>query len=277
MQLVDARTYNRAVACLSAETFTACTKPMYHMKGYLMKKITKMIVAGLLLTTAAMSCPNWDSSVSYQQGDIIEYNGVTYVAVRTVAPNTAPNPADNGWFWMVTDETCSESNDLRAASFNVDFNRYGNTNQINMGRTGVTLNHYYPVGGGENTTIGFNSIEMNRALSQDTAKTNLESGTLELYSRTFGATGPVKDSTSISASTIETSGEIALRSASHSLVLESDKGIAINSSFGTVSINDHGIETDKMVKAANVVSGEVNLNQKLAELEARIAELEAAK
>lgn len=246
-----------------------------------MKKISKMVIAALLLTSAAMSCPNWDGDVSYSSGDKITYNGVNYVAARTVPANTAPNAADNGWFWTETTETCetnaAASTALTADKFSVNFGRFATTNQVEMNRSGVSVKYFYPVGGGQNTSITSNSVAIEQVTSMDTLNTTLESTGLVLNSKVMGNSGFEVNSTTVNASEISTTGKIlvgAPQGLSAKTAITSE-GVDVVSSFGTVKINDRGIETNQSVTARFIVANGVNISQKIAELEARIAELEA--
>ncbi len=241
-----------------------------------LKKTVAALSLVLAMTHAAFGTSAWSADQSYNEGDKIVYQGTYYEAART-STNTPPQTSDNSWFWVeTTAEAAATPTTVVADKFSVDFGRFSNNNQISLSNLGAEFNYFPPVGGSENAKISAYGIDMSEASTTDTTTTNLTSGKIVLNANVIGATGRVNESTVIDASSITTGSidadKIVMTEQFGGAELSAAGGLQITSSFGNVTVNDHGITTDKNI----IVSG-VNLLQKLAVLEARIAELEATK
>ena len=72
---------------------------MYRSTQLLLVLIFNLVLSPLSIATA---CSAWNSSATYNTGDLIAYQGAHYQANRPVFQNTPPVASDNEWFWSPT-------------------------------------------------------------------------------------------------------------------------------------------------------------------------------
>lgn len=264
------------------------------------QKITTLFAAALFFAqTTFATCPAWESNTTYSEGEKISYQSLNYEAARSVAPNTPPNPADNGWFWVETTEDCDNSVKIQADEVEIITPVVPGMPVKNfaMDKDGIKLDSGFPTGGGEGVEIDYNSITVDVGVTGGAAKTEVTPGTLELTLRS----GPNADTTKVTAEYITTETvnaveiisagndprvfgklnkeTLSLQTASTNVTLSPNTGLDIMSSFGSVKIDDHGIVTSQNI-TANTVNASminllgVNLVQRILEIEARLAAIE---
>ncbi len=254
-----------------------------------MKNTTKFIVATLFLAQAAFSCPDWAQNVSYAEGEQITYQGAMYVAARDVAPNTAPNPSDNGWFWAETTVSCDNTVKVDADVFNVNTHTTPSEPKLfDLDANGLELTHAYPTGGGTATTLDYTKLSQRQNVTVGYSQSDVTASSVNVTSRYRG----VQKTTKLAPAGVTTDGkyssvqgrsagtldgdELTLANTMGTATLSASSGLVVGTSFGSVAVNDHGIQTTKVIEGGAVVSGGINMNQKVAEFEARIAALESA-
>ncbi len=261
-----------------------------------MKNTSKFIVAALFLTQAAFSS-DWDQSTNYSAGDQITYKGTAYTAMRDVAPNTAPNTADDGWFWT---ESAVAVESAAAVSYSTPVTveadtvkivtNYANpqgSEEITLDSAGIKLYNGY-MGGSKKSHITYGNVTLEGQSYFQYNKTELTPALLKISTSNPGAvtatevtpigvtTGGEFSSVKRQAAGTLDGDELSLANPQGTVTLRPIGGLSVSTSYGTTTVSDHGVKTSQTVEAASVVSGGVNLNQKIAQFEARIAELEAA-
>ncbi len=284
-------------------------------KGVIMtlsSKTAMLFAAALLVVqTTFAQCPAWETNTSYAEGEKISYQGLDYEAARAVAPNTPPNPSDNGWFWVESLEGCDNSVKIEADEVEILTPVVPGmpSKNFTLDKEGIDLGSAFPTGGGEGTKVGYNDITLEVGVTGGGNTTVMNAGSIKVTRRS----GPNTDTTKITSEEITTkavnaedisagsittdeilsSGNdprvfgklnketITLQTASTNLTLSPNTGLDIMSSFGSIKVDDHGIVTSQnvtanIVNANNIFVNGVNLTEYILQLQARIAALEAA-
>lgn len=203
-------------------------------------KIMLALISILVMSYSVFSCPNWLGSELYMQGDKIVYEDVIYEAVREIPLNTPPQASDNGWFWIETDVECNDKILLEANSFEViteDEPPFKKT--VIMNSEGLNIKKINMGGfGGRGVQLGYDNLSLHASGSRGLVNCSLKPNSITLHE---SQVGQKPEYTTLTSSSIMTSGTI---------------------------------KTDSKIECNDIILRNVNLVNKIIELEARLAELE---
>lgn len=202
-------------------------------------KITLAIIILFNFTQTILGCPQWENENVYNEGDKISFEGLIYEAVRTIPVNTPPIISDNGWFWIESNETCSDAIISEANSFEVIIeNKVPTVRTVKMDSSGINIKEVKNGGGGTSSQMGYDFISVNAGGPKGASNCTINPNSITLQQ---SQVGPKPEYTTITSSTVMTSGTI---------------------------------ETESNVKCNDLIIRNISLVQKILELESRLSELE---